>query len=280
MLRIVTLIENTPGERKDLVHEHGLSFYIERSGDSLVFDTGAGSGFLYNAAKLRINTQAVKALVISHAHYDHAGGVRSFYENNSTTIPLVTGENFFDPKYKKHDWGRDYIGIDFDAHWLREKGICHQPLCGTSASFVKREIIPGVWAAGGFPRIFPLEIDNPFFVVEREGRGEVDDFRDEICIIVEDSNRLIVIAACSHPGIMNMLESIRKTFNKRIGILIGGIHLLEASSRRIESFFDYAASLDCDCFGLAHCSGNAVRTRMEKDAKRFYRASTGSSLYV
>jgi 7,8-dihydropterin-6-yl-methyl-4-(beta-D-ribofuranosyl)aminobenzene 5'-phosphate synthase len=280
MLRIVTLIENTQSERKDLVHEHGLSFYVERDGRAVIFDTGAGAGFLHNAEKLRIDAKSVRALLVSHAHYDHAGGVRSFYEKNGCGIPLITGGNFFDPKYKTHAWGRNYIGIDFVPQWIQEKGIKHQCLAAENFSTVMQEVIPGVWAVNGFPRIFPEEKNDPAFVVEREGKIEIDDFRDEICLVAESGGSLTVIVACSHPGIMNMLETITDAFQKRIGALIGGIHLMDADSSRIRKFLEYAASLRCDCFGIAHCSGKEVKEQMEKDVKRFYRNVTGSSIYL
>ncbi|MDR1933148.1 MAG: MBL fold metallo-hydrolase [Spirochaetales bacterium] len=280
MLRVVTLIENTAGDRQDLVHEHGLSFYVERDGQAVIFDTGAGAGFLYNADKLRIDTKSVRALVVSHAHYDHAGGVRPFYERNGSGIPLITGENFFDPKYKRHRWGHNYIGVDFDSRWLQTMGVDHRGLWAGNSRTVTREIIPGVWAVNGFPGIFPEEKNNPAFVVERNGKIETDDFRDEICLVAETGDCLAVLVACSHPGIMNMLEAIKASFKKRINALIGGIHLIDAKASRVKKFITYAASLNCKCFGIAHCSGKAVQSRMKTDAKRFYHNVTGSSLYL
>jgi 7,8-dihydropterin-6-yl-methyl-4-(beta-D-ribofuranosyl)aminobenzene 5'-phosphate synthase len=280
MLRIVTLIENQAGERKDLIHEHGLSFFVERDGQAVMFDTGAGAGFLHNAEKLRVDIKSVRALLVSHAHYDHAGGVRSFYEKTDFRIPVITGGNFFDPKYKTHTWGRNYIGIDFVPRWIQEKSIEYRSLAAENFSPVMREVIPGVWAVNGFPRIFPEEKIDPVFVVEREGKIELDDFRDEICLVAESGDSLTIIVGCGHPGIMNMLETIKNIFQKRIGALIGGIHLMDAEPPRIKRFLEYAACLQCDCFGIAHCSGKDVKAQMEKDVKRFYRNVTGSSIYL
>jgi 7,8-dihydropterin-6-yl-methyl-4-(beta-D-ribofuranosyl)aminobenzene 5'-phosphate synthase len=159
-------------------------------------------------------------------------------------------------------------------------GIEHRILAVENFSTVTREIIPGVWAVNGFPRIFPEEESVPAFVVDREGKIETDDFRDEICLVAESGGSLAVIVACSHPGIMNMLEAIKAAFRKRITTLIGGIHLMDAESPRIKRFLEYAAALQCDCFGLAHCSGKDVKCHMERDAKRFYRNVTGSSIYL
>ena len=40
MLRITTLIENSPGEHHGLATEHGISFCIEKDGHIVIFDTG------------------------------------------------------------------------------------------------------------------------------------------------------------------------------------------------------------------------------------------------
>lgn len=73
-MRIVTLMENTPGA-PGCVHEHGLSLYIRTPLHRLVLDTGATGAFADNAAALGIDLTTVDMVVLSHGHYDHAGGL-------------------------------------------------------------------------------------------------------------------------------------------------------------------------------------------------------------
>jgi hypothetical protein len=50
IVKIVTLIEDTKlNEPKDLVAAHGLSLYIERNGQRILFDTGPSSQFIRNS---------------------------------------------------------------------------------------------------------------------------------------------------------------------------------------------------------------------------------------
>ena len=72
-MRIVNLIENTKGA-EGCLYEHGLSFYIETEKHKLLADTGASDAFLANAGRLGIDLRQVEHVVISHGHYDHAGG--------------------------------------------------------------------------------------------------------------------------------------------------------------------------------------------------------------
>ena len=78
-MRIVTLIENTPGA-PGCAHEHGLSLYIETGHHTLLLDTGATGAFADNAAALGLDLSRVDTVVLSHGHYDHAGGLLRLVE--------------------------------------------------------------------------------------------------------------------------------------------------------------------------------------------------------
>ena len=76
---IKTLVENT-SISKDFGNEHGLSLYIETNALKILFDVGASELFLKNAEKLGVNITDVDFLVISHGHYDHGGGLKTFFK--------------------------------------------------------------------------------------------------------------------------------------------------------------------------------------------------------
>ena len=74
-LKITTLIENQPGQDERLAFEHGLSLFIEFAGKRLLFDTGQTGAFADNAEKLSIDLSQLDAVILSHGHYDHSGGL-------------------------------------------------------------------------------------------------------------------------------------------------------------------------------------------------------------
>ena len=80
MLTITVLVENSDG--KDLCGEHGLSLYIEYNGGKYLLDMGATELFAKNAARLGLSLADVEAAFLSHAHYDHAGGLSRFFAEN------------------------------------------------------------------------------------------------------------------------------------------------------------------------------------------------------
>jgi 7,8-dihydropterin-6-yl-methyl-4-(beta-D-ribofuranosyl)aminobenzene 5'-phosphate synthase len=76
---ITTLVENTVHAR-GLLAEHGLSFHLQAGQRSLLFDTGQSDLFLHNALKLRLRLAGAEAIVLSHGHNDHTGGLKAAHE--------------------------------------------------------------------------------------------------------------------------------------------------------------------------------------------------------
>ena len=117
------------------------------------------------------------------------------------------------------------------------------------------EIAPGISIHQGFPRTHEEEtIPNRF--VKETGRGFVpDDFSDEIALSVKTTKGLVMIAGCSHPGIMNMIDAIQKRTKERIYAVIGGTHLTEADEERTRRSIQALDSTGAEIIGLCHCSG-------------------------
>ena len=79
-IRVTTLVENSVNTR-DLQAEHGLAFHIQAGSRRLLFDTGQTDLFLRNARQLCLDLKTVDAIVLSHGHYDHTGGLKRARED-------------------------------------------------------------------------------------------------------------------------------------------------------------------------------------------------------
>ena len=78
-VHITALVENTsalPG----VTGEWGLSLWIETNRRRILFDTGQGPSLWKNARTLGVDFSTAGAMVISHGHYDHIGGVADAFE--------------------------------------------------------------------------------------------------------------------------------------------------------------------------------------------------------
>ncbi len=125
-IKITTLIEDSKKEKSELIREHGLSIYINTPRCNIIFDTGSSGNFIKNAEKLNVDLQETNYMILSHAHYDHCGGVRSFIENIKCYPELYISQYFFENS-NKFKIGKEreykYLGIDFDEKYLIDNGI-------------------------------------------------------------------------------------------------------------------------------------------------------------
>lgn len=108
---IKVLSENTAAT-KEFGYEHGLSLYVETAKHSLLFDTGASGLFAENAARLGVDLSAVDVAVLSHGHYDHGGGLKTFLDKNKQAKVYVR-KQAFEPHYADGPDGTKVdIGLD------------------------------------------------------------------------------------------------------------------------------------------------------------------------
>ncbi len=273
-MQITTLVENSPGEHHALKTEHGISFYIEKEGHKLLFDTGQSSAFMHNASKLGLDLSDVEVVVLSHGHYDHSGGFR-FLIGSAGTFRLVLGQGFFCPKYALRDGAYDFLGNDFDETLLTDRGI--------APHFVEaemEEILPGVHILSRFPRRYPDETVNPRFFLRSEGGFETDRFDDEVLLVLESSRGLVVLLGCSHPGMRNMLDAVSDRLDRSIYAVLGGTHLVEAHGERLERSLQYLRDARIGVVGVSHCTGEEAIERLRESHEGFFHNVTGSSLFV
>ncbi len=77
-ITVTTLVENSVAQGgKSLLAEHGLSFYVEAGERKILFDTGQNLAISNNARVLGVDLNRIEAVVLSHGHYDHSGGLQS-----------------------------------------------------------------------------------------------------------------------------------------------------------------------------------------------------------
>lgn len=92
-MRISLIYDNTTF-RSDLIADWGFSCLIEAYGKTILFDTGeSGSILLDNMKKMDIDPSAIDEVFISHAHYDHVGGLAAFLKRNNS-VKIIAPSSF------------------------------------------------------------------------------------------------------------------------------------------------------------------------------------------
>lgn len=273
-LKITTLIENTLGEHLALKNEHGISFYIEKDNHKLLFDTGQSGAFIYNAEQLKIDLSDIEYVVISHGHYDHSGGFRSLVDK-SKNFELIIGRYFFYEKYGYRKNSYNYLGNNFTENFLLKQKIPYRYMNKNIL-----EILPGVFIVTSFPRIHDDEVISPRFKILKDGNFEQDLFEDEVLIAIDSPKGLVVLLGCSHPGMRNMLDTVKNLINKPIYAVLGGTHLVESKGKSLKRSIDYLQDKEMKIVGVSHCTGEDAISKMSIRNDRYFHNRTGSSLII
>lgn len=270
-----TLLENNLSRNRALTAEHGLSFLVETGGKKILFDCGAGKAARKNAEKMHVSLKDVDYVVLSHSHYDHAAGYPDMV-SHGVHAPLVTGPYFFEEKYAREGGKYAYLGCGFGPEFLDKKGIARQVCEGSLTLF------DGCHVVGGFERTYAFEKAPARFVRQTAAGMAEDDFPDEVCLAVETVKGLVVIAGCSHPGILNMLETVKKRLDMPVYAVFGGSHLVEADEERVNATVDRLRDMGIGIVGFNHCTGDAAQERMrgEGDKVAYSHPKTGDCIFL
>lgn len=259
MVSVTVLMENSPAVNKSLKYEHGLSLFIKTPKNKILFDFGSSDIFLYNAQRMDIDLNDLDVVVCSHGHYDHSGGFADFVSKYKIK-KFITGEGFFEPKYRAYDSKFAYIGNPFNKQLLLDNNIEHIECKDVY------KIDDNCYVFSGFKRTTPYEEASSNFVCGNLNEDmKVDNFNDEICLVIKTDNELCLLTACSHPGIVNMVKSVGEYFNSNVTSIYGGIHLVEADDERIKNTIADMKKLGLKKAGFCHCSGNKVKEVIKND---------------
>lgn len=221
---IRVLAENT-SNNEIFGSEHGLCLYIETERHRILFDTGASGLFAENAAKMGVDLSAVDLAVISHGHYDHGGGLKTFLSINSKA-KIYLHEKAFEKHYATRPGGkRAYIGLDETL--LPDKRFV---FCGDRFTIGEGlELFSGVKAK----RLVPSGNADLFMKV---GDAYVQDgFAHEQNLIISKSGKTLLIAGCAHNGIINIIEQFKTEKGCLPDYVIGGFHLYNHGTKQNEA---------------------------------------------
>ena len=107
---------------KPFLGEHGLSMLLDIGGKRLLIDTGQSSTVIHNLGLLDVAPASLDAIVLSHGHYDHTGGLPHVLERAGKRLPVYLHEKAFDEKYSDARGQRRFIGIPLRRERLAALG--------------------------------------------------------------------------------------------------------------------------------------------------------------
>jgi len=275
-MKVTVVVDNTVpvSSRRPFQGEHGFSLLLEHQSAKILFDMGQSSVVIHNLSLLKVNAAEIDILVLSHGHYDHAGGLFHVLQHGRKQYPLYAHPDIFTPRYALGGGNRMFIGIPYAKEQLSALGVDWQ--LRTEA----QEISPGLWFSGQIKRDACFEPEDKRLVVCAGNVDIKDGFPDDTALYYVSDSGLVVIGGCTHSGMVNTIRhGLAVTGAKRLRGWIGGTHLGPATREQQDRTLTELAAMEPEFVVAGHCTGFPMMAELERRfGERFIPAFVGASL--
>jgi len=246
--------------RPGLVAEHGFSALVTvRRGDrthTLLFDTGISPyGMADNMERLGIDAADIEVVVLSHGHFDHAGGLEGLAGlRRRAGLPIVVHPLV---------WSRRRLAIP-EMPAVELPTVSRRSLEDEGFEVIERRqrsllLDESVLITGEVDRTTEFETGMPFHERLEGDSWEPDPLilDDQALVVHVRDQGLLVLTGCGHAGAVNIArQAMRLTGVERLHAMLGGFHLGgPAFERIIEPTVAALTTMEPSVIVPAHCTG-------------------------
>lgn len=250
-----------------LIAEHGFAALVTtRRGDrvhTLLFDTGVSpDGMADNMERLGVDAAGIEAVVLSHGHFDHAGGIPGLARlRRRSGLPMIVHPMV---------WTARRVALPGRPEW-ELPALSRRSVEAEGFEVVERRqpslLLDGsVLITGEVDRTTDFETGMPFHEARRPGGWEPDPLilDDQALVVSVRGKGLVVLTGCGHAGAVNICRyALRLTGTTRLSGLFGGFHLGGAAFEPIiEPTAAALVAMDPEVVVPAHCTGWRAQHRL------------------
>ena len=270
-MQLRILVDNYTFIDQYYLGEPGLSFYIDEAGKRYLFDTGYSAILLKNAALMGLDLTQLQAVILSHGHNDHSGGLRY--------LSALYGDKMSRPQLLAHP----------QAFWPRRENGLDIGLPAATAvlqkSFQLTMSVDPLWLSSRLVYLGEIGRHNDFEgqaaigeIQNEAGAWQPDFVKDDSALVYCSERGLVILTGCSHAGICNIVETAKQVCGEvRIAAIIGGFHLLQAGKRRLQATIEYLRRQSPGAVYVCHCTDLAAKLELSKHLP-VYEGGVGLSL--
>jgi len=255
-MKLTIIVDDRAQPGSPFCAEHGASFAIESQGRTLLFDTGgSGEVLLHNLEAAGLEPGRIEAVILSHGHHDHTGGLTALLER-APGLPVYAHPDLLCERFSKSDTGPRPVGPPFTALDLEGRAVYHP---GSEP----QEVLPGVWSTGEIAPRPEAEGRGPGHLVRGENGWDPDPYRDDMSVVVKVGDGLVLVCGCCHAGLLNTLATVRRTFGQDPMAVVGGLHLASTDTPTMDRIVKLLAGYGPSQFWVGHCTGDRGFLRLK-----------------
>ena len=291
----------SPDARNVLHNEWGLSLLLESQREqeqrTVLLDFGYTTAITNNMGLLKVDPSKIQALIVSHGHIDHYGGLMNFLDRHRSALPgdlklYAGGEDNFCHRLARI--GPDQFGengtldrADIAAHNVTTV------LCETPTVIQGHAFTTGAIKRTSIERILPNSfVDysqkdgqscsySHYTSAELQGKIVPDEHVHEhaTCFNIRGKG-LVVLSSCGHVGLVNSVRQAQEVSGvQKVHAIVGGFHLGPAPDDYLKQIVTEVKKLEPDVVVPMHCSGlNFLLEAEVQMPGKVIRTSTGSRL--
>jgi 7,8-dihydropterin-6-yl-methyl-4-(beta-D-ribofuranosyl)aminobenzene 5'-phosphate synthase len=269
--------DKPPG--RTLASEFGLSMHVasRRGAETrqILVDFGfTPEALVNNTDLLGIDARALDALVLSHGHYDHFGGLVGFLRHNQgklkPKLPIYVGgeDCFCSREWTAPPAGGNFGALDRQALETANLAVTYaeEPSLVAGHGFTTGQIGLNSFEKLLSPSSMKIGVDQGLGCYadklpedERTKTVVPDQFRHEIATAFNLKGRgLVVLTSCSHRGVVNAIKQAQAASGiSKVHAVVGGFHLAPYKEDYVRETITALKEMELDYVVPLHCSGES-----------------------